>query len=171
MNKTEIPCQRNPESDRLFRCAPASGDPVYIRARVLEAPGQATFVNKVDRDVITVQLQSSIAADETGDVQRDADNAHLIMSPSRHTIHLDAVVAGALAKGLDPQAEVDTVLERLVTEEVSKAAHKALTRRVVVAKLAKLQASPTLAESAQSEPARVQAEPDAAPATEPPAGA
>lgn len=163
MNKTEIPCQRNPESDRLFQCTPSTGDPVYIRARVLEVPGEATFVNKVDRDVITVQLQSSIAADETGDVARDADQAHLIMSASRHSIHLDAVVAGALAKGLDPQAEVDAVIERLVADEVSKAYHKALARRVVVARMAKLQAAPTLAETAQAEAS--------APATAAPAGA
>jgi hypothetical protein len=153
MNKTELASQRNPESDRLFRCTPESGDPVYIRIRLLEVPGESTFANKVDRDVITVQLQSSIAADETGDVARDVDAVHLIMSPSRHTIQLDAVVAGALAKGEDPQAAVDAVIARLVDDEVTKAYHKALVRRVVVSRLAKMQAAPTLAESAQTEAA------------------
>lgn len=131
MTKTELEIERNPESDRLFRCRPDAGEDVLIRVRVLEVPGRSPFVNKVDRDVITVQTQSSIAADETGDVATDSDGAHLIMSASRHTIHLD----GVAARGGDAAA----LLEQLVQDEVDRAYRKALARRLVFAPLAKLQ--------------------------------
>lgn len=136
MTKTEHPITRNPESDRLFRCQPATGDPVYIRCRLIEAPGKATFVNKVDRDVITLQLQSSIT-DQTGDVARDVDEAHLIMSPSRHTINLNGLAVRADDKGLDLQVLLQRVIDGLVDEEVTKAYQKARARQLVIGPLAK----------------------------------
>lgn len=130
MKISELPINRNPESDRLFRCEPDVGDPVLIRVRLLEVPGQSTFVNQVSRDVLTVQLQSSVCRDETGDVDTDVDGAHLLLSPSRNSIHLD----GVILKGIDLSA----LLEDMVLEEARRATAKAIARRLVFNKLAKL---------------------------------
>lgn len=121
----EIHCPRQPESDRLFLC-----DGHTIRVRVLEVPGASVYSNPVDRDVVTVQLQSAIAKDDSADVAEDSDGGHLLMSASRHSIHLD----GVIRKGVD----LGAAIESLVRDEVEKAARKASMRSLALPRLAKL---------------------------------
>lgn len=131
MNKTEIlPSPREPDRDRLFRCSVDGKPDVLIRVRTLEVPGQSVFVNKVDRDVLTIQLQSSVAKDETGDVQEDSDGGHVVMSASRHSFYLENIVTQG--------GDIAALIEQAVQDEADKAARKAWARAAVVPRLAKL---------------------------------